>query len=133
MTDWIEETPFDSIDYLVGAELPDTRAEAPSAPPPIALFLAGGPLSGKTMTLEHFIAERDDFIPRNAVVIDPRAIRTHLPDFSGVLEGGGGRPAESVYGETIHIGGLVVPGAVGARRNLILDGMGAGRKGAFAK
>jgi len=126
----IIETPFDSVDYVARAELP--AAESPDRVQPVALFLAGGPLSGKSFVLERLIANGDPLIPADPVEILPSAIRSRLPEFGESLERWDPQTAHHVYEETLHIASLIVTEAVRRRRNLILDGIGAGKPGAFA-
>jgi len=121
------ETLFDSADWLDGVDLPAVEGR------PTALFLAGGPLSGKDTVLEHLRAESSDLVPDPAVLVSPAEIRELLPEWKPMLEGREANAAEFVSRETCHLARRIVTEAAETGMNLIIDGLGAGAPGAFAR
>src|SRR4051794_25846251 len=95
---WVKEIPFDSAMYLNGAQLESQDVQNGQAP--IALFLAGGPLTGKTTTLNQLLAGGDEFIPQAAVRIEPDRLRWELPEFQAGMQGRDAGAAANVYEET---------------------------------
>lgn len=127
---FIRETPFDSATYLDGLEVPETEQD--DSLRPVALFLAGGPLSGKTTVVESLLGAPDSIVPVDPVLVDPSEIRTELPEWAPLYESRDPRAADAVEIESRHIALKLVVAAVQERRDLIIDGLGAGEPGQFA-
>ena len=128
--DLIRETVFDSAVYLDDVEL--VRSDGPPrAGPPVALFLAGGPLSGKSTVLSSLIEQRDPIVPPDAVLVDPRAIREQLPEWQQLVAAREPSAAETIYAECCDLARRLTERAVAARRNLIIDGIGGSWLGHF--
>jgi hypothetical protein len=127
----VRETVFDSAGYLSGLLL---RFEPPSDEPrrPVALFLAGGPLSGKTSVLESLIADGNELIPTDAVLVDPKLIREQLPEWTDSYDAREPDAAERVYEECCDVARELTVEAVRLRRDLIIDGVGASGERQFA-
>ena len=121
----IRETPFDSADFLHAFEVPRVGSS------PVALFLAGGPLAGKSTVLELLADDHESIVPPGAVRVFPSLIREELPEFhEGVAQQ---RPdaAEVVRDETEHIARELIRRAADEERELIVDGLGASEPGRF--
>src|SRR5207302_1256553 len=116
--------------YLDGLELPET--EQGDSPRPIALFLAGGPLSGKTTVLQSLLGEPDSIVPDGATVVAPSVIRSKLPEWDLLYSSRDPGAAVAVETESGHVALQLVVAAVRRRRDLIIDGLGAGEPGQFA-
>jgi tetratricopeptide (TPR) repeat protein len=127
----IRETVFDSPVYL--SQLEFTLAHRTPAPgQATVLFLAGGPLSGKTSALRDLTKQGDEFVPRDAVLVEPRSIRDRLPEWRKLYDVRNPAAAELVFRESCKVGRDMTQAAVAGRRNLILDGIGASGDNAFA-
>lgn len=118
---WARETPFDSPMYLERAEVP---AGGAGSAPPVALFLAGGPATGKVTVLDQLGASGSDLIPSDPVRVMPKEIRRMLPEFDQRLEAGMADAAEYVFEETLDLAAMIVSRAVAAKHSLALYGMG---------
>ena len=130
-TEWISELSYDSASYLTGVHL-DRPERSTDVRDPIALFLAGGPLSGKTTTLERLLADGHDLAPRNAVRIEPTLIRHRLPEFTAAVAVREREAAGLIFQETCHIARELVEHAAEAGADLIIDGIGDAEEGLFA-
>jgi len=125
--DFVRETLFDSADWLDGVELPNVEGH------PAALFLAGGPLSGKDTVLEQLRAEGSDLVPNPAVLASPAQIREHLPEWKRMLAHPEAHTAQLVFAEACHIARGLVTEAAAIGMDLIVDGLGASGPGAFQR
>lgn len=117
----VRETVFDSTHYLRGL---DGDVEKPSADEgaPVVLFLAGGPLSGKTTVFESMRDDGHDLIPENAVVVDPKALREQLPEWEPLHRRVEPAAAELLYEECCDIATRLVREAMLVGANLVIDG-----------
>lgn len=127
----VRETVFDSASYLGALTLP---VEPPDdeARKPVVLFLAGGPLSGKSTVLESLHAEGHELIPTDGVLVDPKLIREQLPEWPELLAARHPGAAEAVYEECCDIARQLTAEAVRLRRDLIIDGVGASGEHQFS-
>ena len=127
----VRESVFDSARYLDGLLLSfDPPEDEPRRP--VALFLAGGPLSGKTTVLESLAAESHELIPMDGVVVDPKLIREQLPEWAAISGTREPDAAERVYEECCDVARQLTAEAVRLRRDLIIDGVGASGERQFA-
>ncbi len=127
----VRETVFDSARYLNGLLLGfDPPEDEPRRP--VAVFLAGGPLSGKTTVLESLAAQGNELIPADGVLVDPKVIREQLPEWAQVHGAREPDAAERVYEECCDVARQLTAEAVRLRRDLIIDGVGASGEGQFA-
>jgi hypothetical protein len=97
----VRETPFDSATYLEGLSL--SELEPSDVPPPAVLFLAGGPLAGKTTVLESLTGQPGSIVPDDPVLVVPAEIRNHLPEWPALFEARDPRAAEAVAREAGHV------------------------------
>ncbi len=126
---FIVERPFDSVDYLRRVEL----TPPPQGTDPVALFLVGGPLSGKSTVLAYLRSKGDALIPENAVYVDPYAVRGMLPEWNELVAAREPSAAAILFAETCHVAASIVARAVEQGLNLILDGIGDGPPGVFVE
>jgi len=127
----VRETVFDSARYLDGLLLGfDPPEDEPRRP--VALFLAGGPLSGKTTVLGSLAAEDHELIPTDGVLVDPKLIREQLPEWAQMYAAREPDAAERVYEECCDVARQLTAEAVQLRRDLIIDGVGASGERQFA-
>jgi hypothetical protein len=120
----VRETVFDSTSYLRGLDEDVKNANAGEAAP-VALFVAGGPLSGKTTVFERLRADGHDLIPENAVVVDPKTIRGQLPEWEQLHDAREPAAAEMLYEECCDVATQLVGEAIRIGANLVIDGVGA--------
>jgi len=125
----VRETPFDSATYLQGLELESPAGRTSGRP--VALFLAGGPLSGKSTVVQQLADEPESIVPKDAVLVDPRNIRDALPEWGPLYEARDPGGAEAVQREAGHVARGLVQAGVAASRDLVIDGLGAGEPGRF--
>ena len=127
----VRETVFDSARYLDGLLLSFDPPKDESRRP-VALFLAGGPLSGKTTVLGSLAAESHELIPSDGVLVDPKLIREQLPEWAEISSARQPDAAERVYEECCDVARQLTAEAVRLRRDLIIDGVGASGERQFA-
>jgi predicted ATPase len=113
-----------------GCRRPDAAVLGERAP--VALFLAGGPFAGKTTVLNQLTAQGDEFVPGEAVLVDPAEIRTMLPEWRPLIEAGEPGAARMVREEAIDVARKLFQQAIEGGLNVIVEGIGAGEAGAFA-
>lgn len=128
---FVHETVFDSATYLDGVEL-ERFGDPIGTDGPVALFLAGGPLTGKTSVLLYLVEKKDPMVPVDAVDVDPRGFREQIPEWHPLVDERPDIAAQAVYAECCRLGRELTERAVRGRRNLIIDGIGAGPPGHFA-
>jgi len=124
---WFFETPFDSPDFLSQI----VALEPPSGSAGIALFVAGGPLSGKSSVLAWLTRDGDSLIPPEPVSVDPYGIREYLPEWQALSAARDPAAATGVRDEVLYLAGRIVTRAVAEGRNLVIDGIGNGGPGVF--
>jgi GTP pyrophosphokinase len=124
----LPDEPFDFTDYLATVDLAPVGG---SDPAPVALFVAGGALSGSRGVFGQLAEEGDDLVPAEAAVVDPSAIRQLLPEWEQLLAAGEPDAAAVVREETLDVSREVVEEAARLGRNLVLMGLGAGGEGDF--
>lgn len=125
----ILDEPFDSAEYLQGitvAPMPDDGRDRP-----VAMFLAGGPLSGATGVAQQLADADDGFLPPDAVVVDPAMIREDLPEWQELYAAHDPQSAEAVRFEAMDIARQLTEAAGGQGLNLIIVGVGASEPGEF--
>lgn len=94
---------------------------------PEALFLAGGPASGKSSLVNGGRAR-----PRpDAVDVNPDIVRAMLPEYQALLAAGDQAAAAKVHEEASHISKMVMNLAVLRRHHVTVDGTGNGKPGAY--
>jgi tetratricopeptide (TPR) repeat protein len=126
----IRETVFDHFVFLSGLGFKPTTTSGGSDRP-VALFLAGGPLSGKTSMLRKLIEQSDDLIPQDATLVEPTLLRGALPEWRKLYEARNPAAAELVFRHCCVLARERAQLALAWRRNLIVDGIAANREGGF--
>jgi predicted ABC-type ATPase len=91
---------------------------------PTAIFLAGGPGSGKTTSLE-FIPG----VPDNYVNLDADKFKEGIPEYQGMIEDGDRYAAAGVHEESIDLLRDIQHDAMEQKYNLVIDGTGNGPAG----
>lgn len=87
-----------------------------------ALFMGGGPASGKSSALQ--MEENADVIPPDAVVIDPDEIKGLLPEYRELVKGGDRYAATAAHEESSHIAAEILRRARAKGLNVVMDGTG---------
>jgi predicted ABC-type ATPase len=96
---------------------------------PNALFMAGGPASGKTMTLD----ENPELLPDDYVHVDPDAIKEHLPEFRDLRAEKDRYAASAVHLESGDIAARLADEAEALGLNSVIDGTGDSRTADFIR
>ena len=125
----IPDEPFDFTDYLAGLAVPHVSNTDDGSP--VALFVAGGPLSGSTGVVKQLRDDGDELVPADAVIVDGQLIRQMLPEWEAMYRSRDPSTAFMVRAETIDIARKLVVTGCDANRNLLLVGIGAGEEGEF--
>jgi predicted ABC-type ATPase len=93
-----------------------------------ALFMAGGPASGKTVLAKSGLID----VPKNAVSIDPDAIMSMLPEVKALYEHKGEREVGNVgHEEAADIAKMLHAEATKRGLNMVIDGSGDSQPGKF--
>lgn len=95
---------------------------ARSGEAPSALFMAGGPASGKTTLLR----DNPELVPDASVAVDPDAIKEHLPEFKQLQAEKDRYAAGAVHEESGDIAARLTAEAASLRLNMVVDGTGDG-------
>jgi predicted ABC-type ATPase len=93
-----------------------------------ALFMAGGPASGKTSALK----AAPELEPDGAVLINPDEIKDRLPEYRAMIEAGEKFGASGVHEESSDLGKRLQSEAMDLGLNVVVDGTGDSKKGKFA-
>lgn len=94
-----------------------------------ALFLAGGPASGKSSLVKHGHVK----LPPNAVDVNPDIVRTMLPEYGKLVAAGDTAAAAKTHEEASHVSKLVMNIALARHHHVIVDSVGDSGPGSFAK
>jgi predicted ABC-type ATPase len=94
---------------------------------PQALFMAGGPASGKTSALN----AAPELNPDASVVINPDEMKDRLPEYRQMIEGGDRFAASGVHEESSDLGKRLQNEAIDLGLNTVVDGTGDSKKGKF--
>lgn len=87
-----------------------------------ALFMGGGPASGKSSALN--MDENADVVPPDAVIIDPDEIKGLLPEYREMVAGGDRYAATAAHEESSHIAAEILRRARAKGLNVVMDGTG---------
>jgi len=101
---------------------------APSQSKPQALFLAGGPASGKTSIVRAGGADMN----APAVDVNPDIVRTMLPEYDELVKRGDKAAAAKTHEEASHLSKMVANLAMARKQNILVDGTGNSGPGKFA-
>jgi predicted ABC-type ATPase len=103
----------------------EAAREARGGDRPHALFLAGGPGSGKTTVLRENLALR----PANAVTVDPDDLKSGLPEYVDLLAAEDRYAAVAVHDESGDLAARLAAEARDLELNVVMDGTGDGEPG----
>lgn len=95
---------------------------------PRAVFLAGGPASGKSSLLTTGQVK----LPGDAVDVNPDIVKTMLPEYQALVAAGDPLASSKVHEESSHIAKMVMAVAVQRKHHVTVDGVGGGGPGKFA-
>lgn len=96
---------------------------------PDALFMAGGPASGKSTVLEH----NPGLKPTHSVEIDCDSLKLDLPEYQQLRVAGDRYAASAVHTESGDIAARLAHEASDLRLNVVIDGTGNSERGAFTR
>lgn len=91
-----------------------------SHPNPEAVFLAGGPASGKSTLVRNGLTRQR----KDAVDVNPDIVKAMMPEFQQLVAAGDQRAAALVHEESSHIAKMVMNLAILRRHNVVVDGVG---------
>lgn len=106
----------------------DAAEAARQGQKPQALFMAGGPASGKTTALK----AAPELEPDAAVLINPDEVKEKLPEYGEMVDGKDRFAAAGVHEESSDVGKRIHAEAVDLGLNVVVDGTGDSKKGKFA-
>lgn len=95
---------------------------------PEALFMAGGPASGKSSLLKAGVVKT----PTDAVDVNPDIVKTMIPEYHAMIAKGDKAASAKVHEESSHIAKLVMNLAMQRKHHVIVDGVGDSGPGKFA-
>lgn len=95
---------------------------------PRALFMAGGPASGKTSALK----ASPELEPQGSVLINPDDIKGQLPEYDEMVKSGSKYAAMAVHEESSDLGKRLQKESMDLGLNVVVDGTGDSKKGKFA-
>lgn len=95
---------------------------------PQALFMAGGPASGKSSLLKAGKVTH----PPDAVYVNPDIVKTMLPEYAALVAAGDPEASKKVHEEASHIAKLVMNLSVERRHHVVVDGVGNSGPGKFS-
>jgi predicted kinase len=93
-----------------------------------AIFLAGGPASGKSTLLREGHVKP----PEDAVQINPDIIKTMLPEYAALIAAGDPEASSKVHEESSHIAKWLQNLAMAREHHVVVDGTGNSEPGKFA-
>jgi predicted ABC-type ATPase len=105
----------------------DAAAAARGGGAPRALFMAGGPASGKTSALR----QAPELEPDASVLINPDEIKDRLPEYRQMVEGGDKFGAAGVHEESSDLGKRLQAETMDLGLNVVVDGTGDSKPGKF--
>lgn len=92
-----------------------------------AVFLAGGPASGKST----LITSGKVALPADAVDVNPDLVRTMLPEYAQLVAAGDAAAGAKTHEEASHVSKLVLNIAMERQHHVVIDSVGAGDPGKF--
>jgi predicted ABC-type ATPase len=95
---------------------------------PEAVFLAGGPASGKSSVVKSGQAK----LAKDAVDVNPDIVKSMLPEYQALVAAGDKRAAAIMHEESSHISKLVMNLALLRKHNITVDGVGNSGPGKFS-
>ncbi|MET0602940.1 MAG: zeta toxin family protein [Baekduia sp.] len=107
----------------------DAAREDDDSQSPDALFMAGGPASGKSTVLEH----NPGLKPTHSVAIDCDSLKLDLPEYQQLRVAGDRYAASAVHTESGDIAARLAHEAGDLRLNVVIDGTGNSERGAFTR
>lgn len=93
-----------------------------------AIFLAGGPASGKSSMLKSGRVTT----PADAVDVNPDIVRTMLPEYDKLIAAGDKAASSKTHEEASHISKMVMNLALARKHHVVVDGVGNSGPGKFA-
>jgi predicted ABC-type ATPase len=93
-----------------------------------AVFLAGGPASGKGGLLKNGHVE----VPKDAVHIDPDTVKARLPEYQALKAAGDPNAASMAHEESSHVAKLAMNLALLGQHHIVVDSVGDSGPGKFA-
>lgn len=94
-----------------------------------AVFLAGGPASGKSSLTSSGL----ETLPADGVDVNPDIVRAMLPEYEALVKVGDPEAAAKTHEEASHVSKMVMNLALMRDHHVIVDGVGAGAPGRFAR
>lgn len=94
-----------------------------------AVFLAGGPASGKSTLLK----QGHVHVPADAVDVNPDIVRSMLPEYKALVAAGDKSASAKTHEEASHISKLVANLALSRQHHVVFDTVGNSGPGAFRK
>lgn len=94
-----------------------------------AIFLAGGPASGKSSLVDSGVVR----VPGDAVRVDPDLVRSMLPEYGSLVRAGDPEAAAKTHEEASHVSKLVLNAALSGHHHVVVDAVGAGPAGRFSE
>jgi len=91
---------------------------------PRALFMAGGPASGKSTALAGLEAQGSDLVPKDAVNVNPDEVKSELPEYNQIKDTGSLYAATGVHEESSDIAKRITNEAIANGQNMTVDGTG---------
>jgi phage portal protein BeeE/predicted ABC-type ATPase len=104
-------------------------AAARGGEPPKALFMAGGPASGKTSVLK----AHPDLTPAAAVQVNPDDVKEQLPEYRTLVRAKDKYAAMAAHEESSDIAKRMQSEAEDLGLNMVIDGTGDSKEGKFVK
>lgn len=97
---------------------------------PRALFMAGGPASGKTTALG--LPENQDILPPGAVFVDPDEIKSMLPEYNKMVRGYDRYSGTGAHEESSDLAKRLQKEALAKGLHAVIDGAGNSGSGKYA-
>ena len=122
----------EGVDSLTPEERTTIRkaaAEQRDGPKPAALFMAGGPASGKTSALR----VSPELKPTAAVDINADDVKALFPEFAAQVAAGERAAASTVHEESSDVSKALIAEAADLGLNVVMDGTGNSSPGKFAR
>ena len=120
---------LDSLTKGERKQIRDAASKARGGKKPTALFMAGGPASGKTSGLN----QAPELKPESAISINSDDVKVLLPEFIEQKKAGERAAAATVHEESSDVSKDLVADASDLGLNVVMDGTGNSKPGKFIK
>jgi hypothetical protein len=120
---------LDSLTKDERKQIRDAASKARGGKKPTALFMAGGPASGKTSGLN----QAPELKPESAISINSDDVKVLLPEFIEQKNAGERAAAATVHEESSDVSKDLVADASDLGLNVVMDGTGNSKPGKFIK